>query len=262
MTSLDLVQLRWQQIRAFESHQAIEQENILLRRHIVELRSTGDSLSGQQRNELIQFVALVGNWIRKFKKDAMDAKINYVSGMKETQNCIDMLSKAFQKSMSLLALKSKEATKSRSDNAKIEAELGALQTRLIEETHLKDQEIDRLKNKISRLRDELGQADHSRSLLMHDYTILKDQLDSSQADKDTLVNKYEVNFTRNNVTDYVLLRIFPSNDKAQLAETKRMRSWASKVEEQASQAASECADKELKMQKDHEHVRLWLKESS
>ena len=74
MAELDLVQLRWHQLRSFESSQVTRQENFELKSQILQLRAQRAESDQKNKLALAQLWRTVSAWIGRTRGDLSSLK--------------------------------------------------------------------------------------------------------------------------------------------------------------------------------------------
>lgn len=166
MSSLDIVQLRWQSLRAFEASQVYEAENFELKSQVLSLKAQLKETHADNKRALSSLGRSVKHWISGIRGDLKSLQRQSADDLHEAGVANATLASALQRL----------EVQGASDDSTIQQlknERMALQTRLDEsqrETAAANRslvlEADRNRAQIEKLRAELGESDSQRALLL------------------------------------------------------------------------------------------------
>lgn len=185
---MDLVQLRWQQIRSLESQQATETENLSLRRSVVELKQKNETITKVHQKLLSQLNKVFGDFVRKSRNEIAEIKTLHTNELNTLRISFQLLASSTNKFKSINS-GNKEA---KAEIASLNEEISRLRKELDESGKSKVSEVEKLKQKLIKVKDDLEQSNHNRSLLITDYSMLKEKFETIESEKLLLNSKLEV----------------------------------------------------------------------
>lgn len=188
---MDLIQLRWMQVRTFEMQQATERENIDLRKELADLRSFAQSNSGMHKVALRTLSKNLYEWLQRLKLEIKTLKTTYQAEIEKSKITLSLFGDLFKKMLGNQTILLKDNDKLKKNNGELAAELEKCRKDSVAAVNIKSQEIDRLKTKIIKLQEELGSQDHLNSNRQTEVDKLKGDLDASQKEKVAITTKYE-----------------------------------------------------------------------
>jgi chromosome segregation ATPase len=200
---MDLTQMRWLQIRAFETQQTVEKENLDLRRQVKDLQDLQRENSGSHKQALYTFAKYLFNWLQREKQNLQSLKVHVYAEVDKSRGLINDTSNVLKTLTDKWKLGSAENAKLRRENECLRAEMEKNQKDGSGAVSMKMHEIDRLKSKLIKLQEELGAFDCLKINLNSTIDGLKADLEQSQYDKSLLTSKYEVYYSLlDNFPDY------------------------------------------------------------
>jgi len=222
---MDLVQLRWQQIRQCEANVLLERENVELRSQIVAMRLGQEDLVGRNKRALGEFARTILAWLKRSKGDMASMKAEFAQEMsvagKINSSAKQLMEQLADQGISFSA----HVRNAQTDKVLLMAEVEDLRQQLHTLGQSKTNEGDRLRALLAKSREELGEADHIK-------TQLAAKVDELQAGKVIDQNKHDV------------LHV----------ECKRLKAWISKMEAEGLQTVADAREAEQRLLADHEHV--------
>lgn len=187
--SLDLVQLRWQQIRVVESSQCVGKENIALRTQLSDLKAKSSKVGN---DTLKKFVTKVQNYIMQNKADFGKLKLQFIKEINGLMYQQSELKTAFAKALSIIDDKESKCMN-------LKAEIKLLNIQLLEakqntSSALKDQEgeMSRLKARVDKLKTEKTELQQRTESMSLEKTALVSKCDEVSVARDKAEAKYEV----------------------------------------------------------------------
>ena len=205
---MDLIQLRWMQVRTFEMQQATDRENIDLRKELADLRSFAQSNSGMHKVALRTLSKNLFEWLQRLRLEIKTLKGTYQAEIEKTKITLSLFGDLFKKLLGNQTVLLKDNEKLKKSNGELTVELEKCRKESVAAVNIKAQEIDRLKTKIMKLQEELGSQDHLSSNWQAELDKLKAELDVSQKEKTSMTTKYEVCSLFLVVVLYVTFRSF------------------------------------------------------
>ena len=160
---LDLVQLRWQQIRAFEQGLALENENIDLRRQIALLRSNKEGDTGRQKQALVEFARTILAWLKRTKHEMMQMKSVFEIEVNASVRIHATIKQQLEKMMKHASIQDSLTKNSQGEKYRLLTELEDARQQAAAANQSKASEGERLRLKVSKLREQLGEADYAKS---------------------------------------------------------------------------------------------------
>jgi chromosome segregation ATPase len=189
---MDLVQFRWLQIRAFESLQATEQENIELRKQISQLQTMVKENSGSHKQALYTFAKFLVDWLQRERQQLQSMKILFYSENEKNKVVLTNVSSAMKKLNDRIKAVSDENSKLKKENRELRGDIDRSRSDGSNTVALKLQEIERLKGKIAKLQEELGGLDSLKANYAQTIEGLKADAEQAHCDKSLANSKYEV----------------------------------------------------------------------
>lgn len=192
MDKFDFVQFRWQQVRSFESVQAVTLENVGLRKQIVELQSLCRNNSGSHKQALYTFAKFLMGWLGSERQQLQSLRILLKRENEKNAELANTVSGTLKAFSDRIHSSTQECAKLKRENSELKIELEKFRKDSSTAVSMKAQELDRVKALVAKLQEELGAADSIKSSFKDTIDRLRLELEQSQADKILASNKYEV----------------------------------------------------------------------
>jgi len=188
---LDIVQLRWQQIRSFEASQAISAENLELKKQVVELRRQQreqDRLNKQSLRELGRAVNL---WMSRARGDLNSLKSECLQEVAGALLLKDTLAEGFHK-VQMRGLSQDSALQYlQNERLRLMSEVEEAREGINQANKSKLLEVERHRGQMEKLREELAASDNHRGELMSRVEELEAGRPQAQARYDALYRQCE-----------------------------------------------------------------------
>ena len=166
MAELDLVQLRWHQLRSFESSQVTRQENFELKSQVLQLRAQRVESDLKNKRALAQLWRTVSAWIGRTRGDLSSLKSTCLSDLSKAMLVKDSLQEGLAQ-MKLQGHSHDTAMEFlQRERKRLLEELDTAQEEIKVANKSKLAEIDRHHAQMERVRTDLAEADTHRATLL------------------------------------------------------------------------------------------------
>lgn len=166
---MDLVQIRWQQIRLAEASQAVTRENIELKKRIAQLQVANSSKSSKQSNIDIELLRKLKIFCKAFTAGASEDLTDLRRVVKEESDLVSnykaQITLALAKYIDIIHLKDEELHDIYREQRLLQKQVSELQQNLNERDALHRGEFSTFEVKISRLQDEIKALKEEKSSL-------------------------------------------------------------------------------------------------
>lgn len=176
--SLDLVQLRWQQIRATESKQILESENISLKQEINKLKSkkaANDGLS-MAKSVINGSCATLRSFSMRLQSEIIQLKFSFIQQLAVLVNDKSSLTQAIEMALSLLKVKETEYKSLQHEMKRRDEQLQEIQKNNNDSMSIHIEETRKLKQKNGELKTQLKEVDAERAHLNNLLNTQKDKI--------------------------------------------------------------------------------------
>jgi hypothetical protein len=188
---LDIVQLRWQQVRSFEASQVISAENLELKKQVVELRRQHreqDRLNKQALRELGRAVSL---WTSRARGDLNSLKSECLQEVAGAILLKDTLAEGFHK-VQMRGLSQDSALQYlQNERLRLMSEVEEAREGINQANKSKLLEVERHRGQMEKLREELAASDSHRGELMSRVEELEAGRPQAQSRYDALYRQCE-----------------------------------------------------------------------
>ena len=192
MATVDLIQLRWQQIRAFEHTLIVEKENITLRKEVNELRAQRE-IDLAEKNRALDIISKLSQAkVNELAKLMSVVKLEVNTELSEYTIFIDQMKIATEKLLELLRNTRNDLKKSRDETSATKKQLDDLRTTAAQSNRSKTLEVERLRSKVEKLNSDLNDSEKSRNNLTTEYMVLKTRLEDLSKSKSGLELRVDV----------------------------------------------------------------------
>jgi hypothetical protein len=190
--ALDMVQVRWQQIRVMEASQVTERDNVALRKQLIDATSKSSKINGEA---LRKFVSKAETYILKNKNDVTKLKLHFIHEINAVYGLHSTLKAAFEKAMNIIDEKDSKYMDCRAENKVLSIQLLEAQQRTKDSVGQQETEIAKLKGRIDKLRADKSDLQQKIESMQRDHSSLvrkNDELTQLQEKADA---KHEVSFS-------------------------------------------------------------------
>jgi hypothetical protein len=187
--ALDMVQVRWQQIRVMEVSQVTERDNVALRKKLNDISSKGSKVNSEA---LKKFVSKVETFILKNKNDITKLKLHFIHEINTVYSIQSTLKAAFNKAMCIIDEKDSKYMDCRAENKVLSIQLLEAQQRTKDSVGQQETEIAKLKGRIDKLRADKSDMQQKVESMQRDHSSLVRKNDELIQLQQTADAKHEV----------------------------------------------------------------------
>lgn len=176
--TLDLVQLRWQQIRATESSQLMAKENIELKQQVVQLKvklmQAQNQKSGIKMDFLIRIQMQAASFAMRAKSELSKLKLEYETEVKGLVQMKNTLARAFEGMKGIVFEKNLEIDVLRKDLKKLDYHLMQCKMELEEKDRQQEEKLAIIDMKVNKQKEEIKELRQKNASLEHELSQSKD----------------------------------------------------------------------------------------
>lgn len=187
--ALDMVQVRWQQIRVMEVAQVTERDNVALRKQIKDISSKSSKVGSEA---LRKFVSKVETYILRNKNDITKLKLHFIHEINSVYSQQSILKAAFDKSISIINEKDSKYMDTRAENKVLSIQLSEAQQRSKDGVSQQETEIAKLKGRIDKLRTDKSDLQQKIESMQRDHSLLVRKNDDLVQQHEKSEAKHEV----------------------------------------------------------------------
>lgn len=192
MANLDLVQLRWQQIRSVEAHQLILKENIELKNEITKLKERLADSSGVKMDLVKKIQTNWQMYSLKAKNDLMKLKAQWTEDLNSQTKKLELLTASNQKFVKLLKEKNQEIKNSKTEMKKLQNRIEDLESEITDRGSIHKKEIDVLETRYANVKNDFFKLKSEINTLDTQNQTLKDEKKDILKEKNTLEKLLQV----------------------------------------------------------------------
>lgn len=194
--TMDLVQLRWQQIRAVESSQLLAKENLELKQQVAQLKmklNTAKSANtGIKMDFLVRIQMQASSFAMKTKAELTKLKQLYEGDVKALVQIKDTLVKAFDQMKGIVLEKNIEIDILKKDMKKMEQQLIQYASDLDEKERLHQEHLSTVDIKYAKQKEEIKELKQKNASLEHELIQSKGYNDEMAKQKALLEKSLQV----------------------------------------------------------------------
>ena len=200
MSTLDFVQIRWQQIRLTEAAQLIESENIALKKELKELREkaaatpvvVADPNAGAAQSIVKKSCANMTNILMRLQSELVKLKLTSVQEIAGLVNQKSLLEKAFDKFGLKYRIKEAEYEALEFARDQLQERLDEANQEIEKGKSGHSQELDKVRLKYKQTRAELKESQQGNERLTEQYKSLEEKYNLLVTTKQEIDANYNV----------------------------------------------------------------------
>jgi len=206
MSSLDLVQLRWQHIRTLEAYQLLQRENQSLREENEKLKArppitvadttdatkAKDLLIKQQHEKMLKMITHLQTYCIKIKRDYSSLQVALTKELNDCHISLPILYQVQNKYISLLAEKQMEINTVKLEKHECDKKLFELQQKLDKLHDQNSDEVDKLKTINQQCKQEIKSLQANKTLIENNCKVLELQITGLQSENKQFDAKQQV----------------------------------------------------------------------